>query len=65
MAHDIASPHFLQEGEIIVQGFGFTGYFLDDWNNSVYYRVQKIPCKFKEQMRIRHSCEKCGLKFNN
>ncbi len=47
--------------EVIAQGFGFTGDFLGDWNNSVYCRVQKIPCKFKEQARIRHSCEKCGL----
>ncbi len=55
------SPHFSQEGEIFAQVFGFTGDFLDEWNNSVYCRVQKISCRFKEQARIRHSCEKCGL----
>ncbi len=55
------SPHFSQDGEVIAQGFGFTGNFLDEWNNSVYCRVQKISCRFKEQARIRHSCEKCGL----
>ncbi len=55
-------PHFLQDGEVIVQGFGFTGDFLDEWNNSVYCRVHKIACRFKEQARIRHSCEKCGLR---
>ncbi len=54
-------PHFSQDGEVIVQGFGFTGYFLDEWNNSGYCRVQKISCRFKELARIRHSCEKCGL----
>ncbi len=56
-----ASPHFSQEGGVIAQGFGFTGGFLDEWNNSVYCRVQKITCRFKELARIRHSCEKCGL----
>ncbi len=55
------SPHFSQDGEIIAQGFGFTGDFLDEWNNSVYCRVQKIPCRSKEQPRIRYSCEKYGL----
>ncbi len=56
-----SSPHFSQEGEIIVQNFGFTGNFLDERNNRVYSRVQKVSCRFKELARIRHSCEKCGL----
>ncbi len=35
------SPHFSQEGEIIAQGFGSTGDFLVEWNNSVYYRGEE------------------------
>jgi len=46
---------------IIAQGFGFTGNFLKEWNDSLYCRVQKIPCRFKEQARACHSCEKCGF----
>jgi hypothetical protein len=38
-----------------------TGDFLKEWNNSVYCRVQKILCRFKELARAYHSCEKCGL----
>ena len=56
-----ANPHFSQDGEVIAQGFGFTEDFLNEWNNNVYFRVQKFPCRFKEQVRTRHSCEKCGL----
>ncbi len=55
-----AGPHFSQDGEVIAQGFGFTGNYLDEWNNSVYCQVQIIPCRFKEQARIRYSCEKWG-----
>ena len=47
---------------MLTQGFGFTGDFLKEWNNSVYCRVQKIRCRFKELARACHSCEKCGLK---
>ncbi len=57
----VPGPHFSQDGEVIAQGFGFTGAFLDEWNNSVYCQVQKIACKFKEQAIIRHSGKKCGL----
>ena len=39
-----------------------TGDFLNEWNNSVYCRVHKIFCRFKEQARSCHTCEKCGLK---
>ncbi len=55
------SPHFSQDSAVIAQGFGFTGNFLDEWNTSVYCRVQKIAGSFKEQARIHHSCEKWGL----
>ncbi len=57
--------HFSQDGEVIAQGFGFTGDFLDEGKNSVYCQVQKIACRFKELARIRHSCEKCGLSVIN
>ncbi len=54
-------PHFSRDGVVIAQVFGFTGGFLDEWNNNVYCRVQRIACRLKEQARIRHSFEKCGL----
>ncbi len=46
---------------IIAQGFGFTRDFLKERNNSVYCRLKKIPCGFKQQARARHPGEKCGL----
>ena len=46
---------------MIAQGFGFAGDFPKEWNNSVYFRLRKIPCKFKEQERAHLSREKCGL----
>jgi ferredoxin len=48
---------------MMAKGFEFTGDFLKEWNNSVYCRVQKILCRFKEQARACHSCEKCGLNY--
>jgi hypothetical protein len=32
-----------------------------EWNNSVYFRLSKILCGFKDQARTRLSGEKCGL----
>ena len=46
---------------MIAQGFGFTRDFLKERNNSAYFRLKKIPCGFKEQARVRHPGEKCGL----
>ncbi len=46
---------------MIAQGFGFTGDFLKERNNSAYFRLKKIPCGFKQQARARHTGEKCGL----
>lgn len=46
---------------MIAQGFGFTAAFLKEWNNHLYFRIQKSRCKSKEQARVCHSCEKCGL----
>ena len=31
------------------------------WNNSVYFRLRKILCGLKDQVRDRSSGEKCGL----
>ena len=36
------------------------GDFPKERNNSVYFRLRKIPCRFKEQARARLSREKCG-----
>lgn len=44
-----------------MQDFEFTGDFLNEWNNRVYFRIHKISCEFKELTRTYHSCEKCGL----
>jgi hypothetical protein len=46
---------------MIAQGFGFTGDFLMERNNSAYFRLKKTPCEFKEQARTRHPGEKCEL----
>jgi len=46
---------------IIAQGFGFTRDFLKKRNTSVYSRLKKISCEFKEQARARHPGERCGL----
>jgi len=55
------SPHFSPDGEIIAQGFGFTRIFPKEWNNSVYFRLSKNTCGFKEQASTHQSGEKCGL----
>jgi len=36
--------------------------FTKKWNNSVYFRLSKMLCGFKDQVRARPSGEKCGLK---
>jgi hypothetical protein len=59
--HGATSPHFSPGGGMIAQGFGFTRDFLKERNNSAYCRLKKIPCGFKEQARVRHPGEKCGL----
>jgi len=46
---------------MIGQRFEFTRDFPMEWNNSVYFRLRKIPCGFKDQARARHPGEKCGL----
>jgi hypothetical protein len=56
-----ASPHFSPRGEMITQRFVFKKDFMKEWNNSVYFRLNKILCGFKDQVRARPSGEKCGL----
>jgi hypothetical protein len=34
---------------------------MKEWNNSVYFRLNKIACGFKEIARTHQACEKCGL----
>ena len=48
---------------MITQRFGFTKDFTKKWNNSVYSRLSKMLCGFKDQVRARPSGEKCGLKL--
>jgi len=55
------NPHFSPGGEMITQRFEFTKDFTKEWNNSVYSRLSKIFCGFKDQVRARPSGEKCGL----
>jgi hypothetical protein len=37
--------------------------FAKEWNNSVYSRLSKILCGFKDQVSARPSGETCGLKI--
>ncbi len=46
---------------MIAQRIGSTKNFPKEWNNSAYFRLRKILCGFKDQARVRHSGEKCGL----
>jgi len=46
---------------MITQRFGFTKDFLKERNNSAYFRLNKILCGFKDQVRARPSGGKCGL----
>jgi len=56
-----ASRRLYPGGEMITQRFGFTKDLAIAWNNSVYFRLSKILCGFKDQVRTRSSGEKCGL----
>jgi hypothetical protein len=48
---------------MITQRFGFTKDFAKKWNNSVYSRLSKILCGFKDQVRARPTGEKCRLAY--
>jgi hypothetical protein len=55
------SPQVLPGGEMITPRFGFTKDFAKKWNKLVYFRLSKILCGFKDQVRARPSGETCGL----
>ena len=38
-----------------------TKYFTRKWNNLVYFRLSKMLCGFKDQVRARPAGEKCWL----
>ena len=52
---------------MIAQRFEFTGHLPKEWNNSVYFRLKKLPCEFKDTClfkdsgRARQFGEKWGL----
>ena len=55
------SPPVSPGGEMITQRFGFTKDFAKEWNNRVYFRLSKMFCGFKDQVRARPSGEAGGL----
>ena len=55
------SPHVSSGGEMITPRFEFTKDFAKEWNNRVYFRLSKILCEFKDQVRARPSGETGGL----
>ena len=55
------SPQVSPGGEMIAPRFGSTKKFAKERNNSVYFRLSKILCGFKDQARARPSGETCGL----
>ena len=55
------SPPVLPAGEMITPRFGCTKDFAKKWNNRVYFRLSKILCAFKDQVRARPSGETGGL----
>jgi hypothetical protein len=59
----LANPCFSSGGEMIAQKFDFTADFLKEWNNLVYFRLKKICCGIKDQVRARHPDEKYGFKL--
>ena len=56
------SPHVSSRGEMITPRFGFTKDFAKEWNNRVSFRLSKILCGFKDQVRTRPSGETDGLR---
>jgi hypothetical protein len=56
------SPHASPGGEMITPRFGFTKDFAREWNNLVYFRLSKMLCRFKDQVRARPSGETGGLR---
>ena len=56
------SPPVLPRGEMITPRFGFTEHFAKEWNNRAYFRLSKMLCGFKDQVKARPSGETCGLR---
>ena len=57
----VPSPHFSPGGEMITQRFGSTKDFAKEWNNRVYFRLSKMLCGLKDQVRARPAGETGGL----
>ena len=57
-----SGPPVLPGGEMITQRFGSTKDFAKEWNNRVYFRLSKMLCGFKDQVRARPSGETGGLR---
>ena len=55
------SPHVLPGGEMIAPRFESTKDFAKKRNNLVYFRLSKMLCGFKDQVRTRPSGGTCGL----
>jgi hypothetical protein len=55
------SPHVSSGGEMITPRFGCTKHFAKEGNNLVFFRLSKMLCGFKDQVRARPSGEICGL----
>ena len=56
------SPPVSSGGEMITPRFEFTQHFVREWNNLVYFRLSKMLCGFKDQVRARPSGETGGLR---
>ena len=54
------SPKVLPVGEMITPRFGSTKDFGKERNNLVYFRLSKMLCGFKDQVRARPSGETFG-----
>jgi len=55
------SPHVLPGGEMIAPRFESTKDFAKERNNLVYFRLSKMLCGFKDQVRARPWGGICGL----
>ena len=56
------SPSVSPGGEMITPRFGSTKDFAKERNNRVYFRLSKMLCGFKDQVRARPWGETCGLR---
>ena len=54
------SPPVSPGGEMITPRFGSTKDFAKEWNNRVYFRLSKMLCEFKDQVRARHLVRQAG-----